>query len=82
MEKRTTLLESLEKDDNFVFIKTYPDEYGNYIDEQQNRFMVLHGRKIATPEDDVINWIQYESLEHYLQIFGLTYYQPDQNDQL
>ena len=82
MGKRTSILEAREKHDNFVFIKMYADDCGNYIDEQQNRFTVWHGRKIATPEDDVINWIQYESLDSFLQMFGLTYYQPEQNDQI
>ena len=82
MEKRTTILEARANYDNYVFIKKYPDEYGNYIDEQHNKFTIFYGRKIATSEDDVINWIQYESLDNFLHMFGLTYYQPDQNDQL
>jgi len=80
MEKRTSILEARVNYDNFVFIKIYEDVCGKYIDEHQKRFTVWHGRKIATPEDDVINWIQYESLDSFLQMFGLTYYQPDMQD--
>ena len=81
MEKEIITTVNLTASEGKTLVKAAKNESGNYV-KNDERYIILSGTKVATPEADVPNWQEADSLEAFIAAEGFAKYQEENTESL